>query len=114
MTTKGADDSDARIRRHRARFDELLARSEASERRGRYDDAARLLQVAAALAWFSPTGLFVSPRLEAAAIRIGIATIATIPHDRPVQDRQRVLHVLTKAQAIGGHTRLAATRSRPT
>jgi hypothetical protein len=102
---------DARIQAHRRRFDELLARAEAQDAAGASEDAADLSQVAAALAWHSPAGLFASPRLEAGLHAIGrsLSTRADPPAPRAgaLGAGLHVLHVLTTAYAVGGHTRLA-------
>jgi hypothetical protein len=112
---RGNDSPDARIARNRARFDELVGRAEDRLARGRLEAAAVGAQVAAALAWHSPTGLFASPRLESCLV--GIAresmTPAAMPAETPSHRAARgteirtVLHVLTTAYRVGGHTRLA-------
>lgn len=100
---------DVRIVSNRARFDELLDRADQQLGRGSLEDGAALAQLAAALAWHSPTGLFASPRLESSLLaiaRLGIlgdSSSRRTPRGAVVQS---VLHVLTTAYAIGGHTRL--------
>jgi hypothetical protein len=100
---------DNRVLAARARFDELL--DEATNRRavGDLNGAATRAQVAAALAWHSPTGLFASPRLESLLATMG-REIPTGP-DPVIRDSggqtRTVLHVLTTAYPAGGHTRLA-------
>ena len=65
MTTQApGEDPDSRIAGHRARFDELVGRAEDRLAQGRPEAAAIHAQIAAALAWHSPTGLLASPRLE--------------------------------------------------
>ena len=66
-----------------------------------------IAQVAAALAWHSPAGLFSSPRLERLLDEIA-GSLPPPPsradHGPLVRD---ILHVLTTAYRVGGHTRLA-------
>jgi hypothetical protein len=97
---------ESRIAGNRARFDELVARVEDRLAQGRLEQAAVYAQVAAALAWHSPTGLFASPRLESCLV--GIARESAAPREPTRRAEIRtVLHVLTTAYQFGGHTRLA-------
>jgi hypothetical protein len=99
---------DARIGAHRRRFDELLARADAQDAAGASENAAELVQVAAALAWHSPTGLFASPRLETRLQMIGHSlSVGADPPAPRDGGTGAVLHILTTAYAVGGHTRLA-------
>lgn len=111
---------DERIEAHRRRFDELLAAAQTKLERGDAEAGARLAQVAAALAWHSPTGLFSSPRLESLLATIGqrLATTANPATKTAGTDASgargsssdrigSVLHVFTTAYLVGGHTRLA-------
>ena len=104
---EGNDSPDSRIARNRARFDELVGRAEEQLARGRLEAAAVYAQVAAALAWHSPTGLFASPRLESCLL--GIARESMTPLDPVARGTEirTVQHVLTTAYRVGGHTRLA-------
>ncbi|MEA2537494.1 MAG: hypothetical protein QOF11_1728 [Chloroflexota bacterium] len=98
---------DLRIARNRARFDELVGRAEDELARGRLEAAAVCAQVAAALAWHSPTGLFASPRLESALRAIARESMTPLEPATRGTEIRTVLHVLTTAQRVGGHTRLA-------
>jgi glycosyltransferase involved in cell wall biosynthesis len=79
--------------------------------RGRYDAAAAYAQVAADYAWHNHPGVFASPRLEGILREIGHRVLPAA--DGPGRVRTAagrpatVLHVLTEAGAIGGHTRFA-------
>lgn len=81
-----------------------------ADRRAILRDAAGVLEVSRAAADWSSThhpGTFVSTRVERALALVGRALVGNLPIWRPSGDRTRVLHVLTLASAIGGHTRLA-------
>jgi hypothetical protein len=111
VSRRGPDEPDLRIAWNRARFDQILARAEVHLAAGRIDAAATMYQVAAALAWHSPTGLFASQRLEHGLTNIAHAipspaaggSAASSETPRAPAD---VLHVLTAASVVGGHTRL--------
>ncbi|HHH42502.1 MAG TPA: hypothetical protein ENK49_00040 [Gammaproteobacteria bacterium] len=78
---------------------------------GAPEEAARLLQAAANLAWKRKTGLFSCAALESLLGRIaqdaGICDEDCPENDAPGEKKRRVLHVFTETYAIGGHTRLA-------
>jgi glycosyltransferase involved in cell wall biosynthesis len=103
--------SGERIAAHRARFDELLTAVDARQSAGELNSAAVLAQVAAALGWHSPTGLFASPRLEFALTELGRTIVTGVGRAQASRTlgnhRHRILHVLTTAYLVGGHTRLA-------
>lgn len=98
------------VARNLETFRGLESIAEGSLAAARYDDAAAWAQIAADYAWRNHPGIFASPRLEAVLATIGreavppreprrLADAAVLP--------RRVLHVLTEASGIGGHTRLA-------
>lgn len=104
---EGSDSPESRIANNRARFDELVGRAEGQLARNRLEAAAVYAQVAAALAWHSPTGLFASPRLESCLTGIARDSMSPVrPTTRGTEIRS-ILHVLTTAYRLGGHTRLA-------
>ena len=108
MTTQApGEDPDSRIAGHRARFDELVGRAEDRLAQGRPEAAAIHAQIAAALAWHSPTGLLASPRLESCLIEIARGSMPPPEDVARSTDVRTVLHVLTTAYQVGGHTRLA-------
>lgn len=100
----------ARLRSNRVAFDEQLDRAERELQASRLEGAAVWLQVAAASAWHSPPGLFASPRLERNldGIHCRQASRPRMSRHLAPGRRPRVLHVLTTAYAVGGHTRLVA------
>jgi hypothetical protein len=98
---------DARIAANRRRFDELVGRAEDRLARGRSEQAAVHAQVAAALAWHSPTGRFASPRLESVLIGVAQEELAVPRANAGRTGKRTVLHILTTAYQFGGHTRLA-------
>lgn len=70
--------------------------------------AAAHAQIAACHAFFHHPGLWASPQLErmlwAVGCRLDVARAEVRPRSRPVD---RVLHVMTRVAAIGGHSRMA-------
>lgn len=105
---EGGDAVRAAILEHRRVLREMETDA---ERRLAVDDleqALRLTAAAADWAWYNHTGLFVSQRLERVTQAAGRRLLATLPDWAPPgRERRRVLHVLTEAHAVGGHTRLA-------
>lgn len=104
----------ALLAERRAIFDGLLARSEAYFQAKRPLAAAVHAEIAANYAMSRHTGLFTSPRLETLLRSIGCEAVATA-HPAPRLTRRggspgtgpdHVLHVLTSAHGIGGHTRM--------
>jgi len=78
--------------------------------RREYSAALAYAQAAAEYAWRCPTGAFASPALERVVSAVRTATLDSTPDltARPIkcESPQQVLHVLTRAEEIGGHTRL--------
>ena len=114
LVTDGSTDQsavpadDQCLDRNREQFEQLLARACRYAERGRHDLAAAWAEMAADQAYTSHPGFFADDRLEQLLARIGLATTTRAlswsagGSDWP----RRVLHVLTEAYAIGGHTRL--------
>jgi hypothetical protein len=97
----------AAIDRHFAAFQALVGCARESLLQGKHDQCAAYIQTAGHHAWYHPTGLLACPELESMLTQIGSALA---PRARatariaPVPPR-RVLHVLTEAYGVGGHTR---------
>lgn len=124
--------SDSVINQNRVVFDDLLDCAEGHHRARRYLAAAVIAEIAANYAMSHHAGLFMSPRLEELLQRIGsacsaggvaeagspraaqqvapssvTAQLVGSPERRPQgQSPDHVLHVLTRAQAVGGDTRM--------
>lgn len=101
----------AEIAYHREVLSGLESLAEAALNEGHHDAAAAWVQVAADYAWHNHPGVFASPRLEAVLREIGRHGIpAGRASRRGLKEAgwpATVLHVLTEAGPIGGHTRLA-------
>lgn len=68
--------------------------------------AAALAQIAADYAWKNPTGQLASPELEEMLIGLRLRFLAAGVRNQPTESqRKHVLHVLTAAFRLGGHTR---------
>jgi hypothetical protein len=93
------------IAAHRATFRRLELVAEDRLAQGRYDEAAAWAQIAADYAWRNHPGLFASPRLEQVLRAVARATVPLSRDGRRAHPPRRVLHVLTEAYALGGHTR---------
>lgn len=94
------------IATHRATFRRLETVAEDRLARGKYEDAAAYVQIAADYAWHNHPGLFASPRLEQVLGAVARASVPLNRDGRGTHPPRRVLHVLTEAYALGGHTRL--------
>jgi glycosyltransferase involved in cell wall biosynthesis len=73
---------------------------------GRGETAAAYAQIAADYGWFNHPGLFASQRLERLLKILAYELERPASPVRPQERPTRVLHVLTAAYDIGGHTRL--------
>lgn len=74
-------------------------------REGDGERVLRAATMAATYAWLAPVGLLSDIRLERAVVHaVRGSGVVTVDGDRR---EGRVLHVLTEAYAVGGHTRLA-------
>lgn len=88
---------------HAADLGRVLDLAEAFAERGQDDAAAAAVEVAAGLAHRNHTGVMALPRAEAVLRTIGTRLP---PAPVPVDGAGGVLHVLTAALPVGGHTRL--------
>jgi hypothetical protein len=96
------------VRSNFARFEALVSIAESFEQESDPQAAVACAQVAAACAWRNHAGVFASPRLERLLTRIGSRALSAGPVALVRSRRtppQRVLHVLTKARAMGGDSR---------
>lgn len=97
-----------RIQDHLRLFEGLTENARSCLKKGEVEACAAWVQLAAHYAWFHPTGFLASERLETMLAQIaGIHCPgqSAVP-ERPFKSPQRVLHVLSEAYGIGGHTRL--------
>jgi hypothetical protein len=93
-------------------FEQLVANAEHFLSKRRYGAAAVYSQIAANYAWLNHPGLFASSKLEGILLRLG-GKLARHEKGRragslPLKSPAHVLHVLTKAYEVGGHTRLVS------
>jgi len=103
VVASGESDAVAAITRQRAVFLRLIAHGASELDKGRNETAAAYAQIAAHYAWHNHPGLFASPSLE--ALLRSLARM--LPNPVPASPRTAgVLHVLTTALPVGGHTRL--------
>jgi glycosyltransferase involved in cell wall biosynthesis len=94
-----------RVRENRQRYDQLVGIVDRRSRDGDLEGTLRSATVAANFAWRAPTGLINDPDLERMVVGAARGD-ARPPHLRPAGSG-RVLHVLSEAYTVGGHTRLA-------
>jgi len=103
-------DIESGIREHLTVFQRLADRATDYLRRHSYEKAAVYAQLAAHYAWCNHTGLFVSPQIENILLSIGHDLTSLTSNGKPrnitSQSPKGILHVLTQAHSIGGHTRL--------
>ncbi|MDQ2838628.1 MAG: hypothetical protein M3Y42_07280 [Actinomycetota bacterium] len=99
----------ARLDRQFAEFGELVRQAQGELRAGRFEAAAGWAQIAAGYAWLNHTGLFAATELEELLAELATHVISgpARPTDRSGPPRQ-VLHVLTQAYGVGGHTQMLA------
>jgi glycosyltransferase involved in cell wall biosynthesis len=99
----------AELRSARERFDQVLASAQRDLAQRRYLAAAVHAHIAAIHAVWQHPGRFVSPDLEQVLLEIGKNGVRWKPSTArraPTSDPRAILHVLTHAAAIGGHTRM--------
>lgn len=90
---------------NRKTYDQLVSVVRSHARRGDAERVLRTATVAANFAWFSPVGLLGDPGLER-LVRDAVRGDGKARIDS-ARGEGRVLHVLSEAYAVGGHTRLA-------
>ena len=103
------DDQRAALRRlevQREHYDRLLEVAESYARQGDLERLLLIATLAGNMTWCTPVGLLADPRLERAVVSTARAGGAA-PTVDGTRDRGRVLHVLSEAYGVGGHTRLA-------
>lgn len=95
-----------RLRANRARYDQALEVVRRRHADGDTEGVLRAATVAANVAWRAPSDLLNDPHLERlviSAVRGGAGSVGVDGN----RSAGRVLHVLSEAYLIGGHTRLA-------
>jgi hypothetical protein len=108
MTVEQPDASArAEITRQRETFQRLLGYGCVELEHGRGESAGVYAQLAADYAWHNHPGLFASARLEQLLRSLAGQLPSRVARPRAQGSRTRVLHVLTAAYSVGGHTRLA-------
>lgn len=95
-----------RVAAHRAQYDRVVDLVEGYARCGDLERVLLAATLAGNLPWHAPVGLLADPRLERAVVSAARAGGAP-PEIDGQRDRGRVLHVLSEAYGVGGHTRLA-------
>jgi hypothetical protein len=96
--------TDAELARRRAVFDAITSLAGARLAEGSNAESAALCQLAGHYAWANHAGMFTSPPCESLLRSLGARTPV---HERRFPTRiEHVLHVLTRAAEIGGHTRV--------
>jgi len=93
------------VAENRRRYELLVEAAEHYAAQGDVERVLRWAMLAAHYAWLAPVGRLMDPRLERVVVH------AVRGSGRPVVDGDRstgrVLHVLSEAYTVGGHTRLA-------
>jgi hypothetical protein len=93
------------VAQNREHYELLVELVRRYEQQGDAERVLRAAMLAANYAWLAPVGLLSDLRLERAVVRaVRAAGSVTVDGDRR---GGRVLHVLSEAYSIGGHTRLA-------
>jgi glycosyltransferase involved in cell wall biosynthesis len=95
-----------RLRANRARYDQALEIVRARHARGDVEGVLRSATVAANVGWRAPSDLLNDPQLERLIVSAVRGSAAAPEIDRR-RSTGRVLHVLTEAYLLGGHSRLA-------
>lgn len=97
----------SRIAGNARRFDALVMAAERAMAEGRLPEAVAKAQQAGVLAWQFHPGFFASPRLERLLAALSERALPPWPARPAAASPMRVLHVLTQAARVGGHTKLA-------
>jgi hypothetical protein len=110
--TEGPEEVQAALAANDRTLEDLTDRAEDAFDSGQDEACARWIQAAADWGWFNHPGRFTSARLEELALRlaerVGAEWHPVVSATPPRTDgKRRVLHVLTEAYDVGGHTRLA-------
>jgi hypothetical protein len=105
--------AESRIRFNHAIFQQYISKVQRYIESGGYKKAAIFSQIIAEYAWQNHTGRFSSVLLEQLlheiALKAQVATSNYLKHVPNARcERSTVLHVLTEAYELGGHTRLAS------
>ena len=103
------DDQKGALRRlgvQREHYDRLVDVAESYAAQGDLERVLLTATLAGNMTWCTPVGLLADPRLERAIVSTARAGGAA-PTVDGTRDRRRVLHVLSEAYGVGGHTRLA-------
>lgn len=99
--------ADASISRHNQVFQQKETEILNLFNNKHYADATTLAEILGFYAWMNHTGHYASPTLENTLLEIGRQTVPVAPKSkRPKKARPSVLHVMTQAYAIGGHSRV--------
>jgi hypothetical protein len=96
--------TEAELARRRGVFEAITSLAGARLAEGAKADAAALCQLAGHYAWANHAGMFTSRACESLLRSLGSRN--PVSERRPSTRIEHVLHVVTKAAAIGGHTRL--------
>lgn len=94
------------LQQHALVHERLRSLAAARLDRGRHEEAAVYTQAVAEHAWMNHPGVFVDRRLEELVGRLAREVLVTTPASRPDPEPASVLHVLTQAYELWGHTRL--------
>ncbi len=98
------------IEHHFAVFQDVVTLGTGAWQRGLAEGAAVCAEIAAWYAWLNHPGLFASPRLEDLLAAVGRRTMGSVRlserRSPPAEMPAHVVHVLSEAYPIGGHTRL--------
>src|SRR4051794_14053826 len=100
-------DEQALLAHHRRAFAVLERDALRLLQDGLHEAAATYAGLAAGYAYQNPSGLFSSPRLEALLAEVGRAALGPPPPVQRADSVTRVLHVMSEAHGVGGHTRCA-------
>jgi len=107
VVASGESDPVAAITRQRAVFLRVVGHGSSELDKGRAETAAAYAQIAADYAWHNHPGLFASPSLETLVRSLAHAVATPVPARRRTPgEPEHILHVLTTALRVGGHTRL--------